>query len=62
MRNKKRRNVLTGARLNFSQSETKSLLHGEGGGVEILVTICGSTVNNMTIEDYQQKIKKHERF
>ena len=32
MRNNKRRNVLTHARVNFSQSETSSLLRGGGGG------------------------------
>ena len=31
MRKNKRRNVLTHARVNFSQSETNSLLRGEGG-------------------------------
>ena len=33
MRNNKRRSVLTHARVNFSQSETSSLLRG-GGGVK----------------------------
>ena len=32
MRNNNRRNVLTHARENFSQSETSSLLRGGGGG------------------------------
>ena len=32
MRNNKRRIVLTHARVNFSQSETSSLLRGGGGG------------------------------
>ena len=32
MQNNKRRNVLTHARVNFSQSETSSLLRGGGGG------------------------------
>ena len=31
MRNNKRRNVLTHAQVNFSQSEASSLLRGEGG-------------------------------
>ena len=33
MRNNKQRNVSTQARVNFSQSETSSLLRGGGGGV-----------------------------
>ena len=33
MRNNERRNTLTRARLNFSQSETSSLLRGGGGGL-----------------------------
>ena len=42
MRNNKRRNGLTHVRVNFSQSETSSLLHeGGGGGVGILVTTAG---------------------
>ena len=32
MRNNKRHNILTHARVNFSQSETSSLLRGEEGG------------------------------
>ena len=35
MRNNKRRNVLTHARVNFSQSETSSLLRGAGGTREL---------------------------
>ena len=39
MRNNKLRNVLTQVRVKFSQSQTSSLLRGEGvGGVKILVT------------------------
>ena len=33
MRNNNRRNVLTHARVKFSQSETSSLLRGGGGGI-----------------------------
>ena len=32
MQNNKRRNVITHARVNFSQSETSSLMPGGGGG------------------------------
>ena len=41
MRNNKWRDVLTHARVKFSQSETSSLPRGGGGRVEILVTADG---------------------
>ena len=40
MRNNKRRNVLTHARVNFSQSETSSLLRGGELKFELLVCVC----------------------
>ena len=41
MRNNKRRNVLTHARVNFSQSETSSLLHGGGGELNFELLLWG---------------------
>ena len=44
IRNNKRRDVLTHARVNFGQSETSSLLRGGGWGVKF----WGSTVGGLT--------------
>ena len=41
MRNNKRRNVLTHARVNFSQSGTISLLRGGGGGLNFELLLWG---------------------
>ena len=41
MRNNKRRNVLTLARVNFSQSEKSSLLCGGGGRVKFSASTVG---------------------
>ena len=41
MQNNKRRNVLTQARVNFSQSETSSLLRGGGGGLNFELLLWG---------------------
>ena len=45
MRNNKWRKVSTHARVNFSQSETSSLLRGGGGGAKIFITTGGGDLS-----------------
>ena len=55
MRNNKRRNVLTHAQVNFSQSETSSLLRGGGLNFELLLWGGGGGGGELT-EKIRNKI------
>ena len=48
MRNNKRRNILTQTRVNFSQSETSSLLRGGEGGVKFWASTVGGGGGELT--------------
>ena len=60
MRNNNRRNVLTHARVNFSQSETSSLLRGGGGGGGLYFELLlWGGLTEKILEFLLEKLKHH---
>ena len=60
MRNNNRRNVSTHARVNFSQSETSSILRGEGGELNFeLLLGGGGGLTEKILKFLLKKLKHH---